>query len=927
MEARIEGEVEGHSLEYGFSGKRSVEWDLNDWKWNGDLFVATQLNHGSSNSSSTCSDEGNVEIMERRRIEMEKKKKRRAVTVVAMEEDNLKDDDAHRLTLNLGGNNIEGNGVKKTKLGGGIPSRAICCQVDNCGADLSKVKDYHRRHKVCEIHSKATTALVGGIMQRFCQQCSRFHVLEEFDEGKRSCRRRLAGHNKRRRKANPDTIGNGTSMSDDQTSNYMLITLLKILSNIHSNQSDQTGDQDLLSHLLKSLVSQAGEHIGRNLVGLLQGGGGLQASQNIGNLSALLSLEQAPREDIKHHSVSETPWQEVYANSAQERVAPDRSEKQVKVNDFDLNDIYIDSDDTTDIERSSPPPTNPATSSLDYHQDSHQSSPPQTSRRNSDSASDQSPSSSSGDAQSRTDRIVFKLFGKEPNDFPVALRGQILNWLAHTPTDMESYIRPGCIVLTIYLRQDEASWEELCCDLSFSLRRLLDLSDDPLWTDGWLYLRVQNQLAFAFNGQVVLDTSLPLRSHDYSQIITVRPLAVTKKAQFTVKGINLRRPGTRLLCTVEGTYLVQEATQGGMEERDDLKENNEIDFVNFSCEMPIASGRGFMEIEDQGGLSSSFFPFIVSEDEDICSEIRRLESTLEFTGTDSAMQAMDFIHEIGWLLHRSELKSRLAASDHNPEDLFSLIRFKFLIEFSMDREWCCVMKKLLNILFEEGTVDPSPDAALSELCLLHRAVRKNSKPMVEMLLRFSPKKKNQTLAGLFRPDAAGPGGLTPLHIAAGKDGSEDVLDALTEDPGMTGIQAWKNSRDNTGFTPEDYARLRGHFSYIHLVQRKLSRKPIAKEHVVVNIPESFNIEHKQEKRSPMDSSSLEITQINQCKLCDHKRVFVTTHHKSVAYRPAMLSMVAIAAVCVCVALLFKSCPEVLYVFQPFRWELLEYGTS
>lgn len=133
-----------------------------------------------------------------------------------------------------------------------------------------------------------------------------------------------------------------------------------------------------------------------------------------------------------------------------------------------------------------------------------------------------------------------------------------------------------------------------------------------------------------------------------------------------------------------------------------------------------------------------------------------------------------------------------------------------------------------------------------------------------------------------------------------------------------GIQAWKISRDNTGFTPEDYARLRGHFSYIHLVQRKLNRKPIAEEHVVVNIPESFNIDHKQEKM---------ITRIDQCKLCDHKRAFVTTQQRSVAYRPAMLSMVAIAAVCVCVALLFKSCPEVLYVFQPFRWELLEYGTS
>lgn len=51
-----------------------------------------------------------------------------------------------------------------------------------------------------------------------------------------------------------------------------------------------------------------------------------------------------------------------------------------------------------------------------------------------------------------------------------------------------------------------------------------------------------------FTGQVVVDSSLPLRSHDYSHIISVRPLAVaaaTGKAQFTVKGINLRRPGTR----------------------------------------------------------------------------------------------------------------------------------------------------------------------------------------------------------------------------------------------------------------------------------------------------------------------------------------------------------------------------------------------
>jgi hypothetical protein len=33
----------------------------------------------------------------------------------------------------------------------------------------------------------------------------------EFDEGKRSCRRRLAGHNRRRRKTQPDEVATSSS--------------------------------------------------------------------------------------------------------------------------------------------------------------------------------------------------------------------------------------------------------------------------------------------------------------------------------------------------------------------------------------------------------------------------------------------------------------------------------------------------------------------------------------------------------------------------------------------------------------------------------------------------------------------------------------------------------------------------------------------
>ncbi|KAG6411459.1 hypothetical protein SASPL_129541 [Salvia splendens] len=70
---------------------------------------------------------------------------------------------------------------------------APVCQVEGCRVDLTHAKPYYSRHKVCGMHSKSHTVIVASLHQRF-------HQLPEFDQGKRSCRRRLAGHNERRRK-------------------------------------------------------------------------------------------------------------------------------------------------------------------------------------------------------------------------------------------------------------------------------------------------------------------------------------------------------------------------------------------------------------------------------------------------------------------------------------------------------------------------------------------------------------------------------------------------------------------------------------------------------------------------------------------------------------------------------------------------------
>ncbi|KAI4326579.1 hypothetical protein MLD38_031879 [Melastoma candidum] len=93
--------------------------------------------------------------------------------------------------------------LRRGRAGGGVNLQNARCQVYGCNKDLGSCKDYHKRHKVCEVHTKTAKVVVDGVEKRFCQQCSRFHLLPEFDDGKRSCRKRLAGHNARRRKPRP----------------------------------------------------------------------------------------------------------------------------------------------------------------------------------------------------------------------------------------------------------------------------------------------------------------------------------------------------------------------------------------------------------------------------------------------------------------------------------------------------------------------------------------------------------------------------------------------------------------------------------------------------------------------------------------------------------------------------------------------------
>jgi len=200
----------------------------------------------------------------------------------------------------------------------------------------------------------------------------------------------------------------------------------------------------------------------------------------------------------------------------------------------------------------------------------------------------------------------------------------------------------------------------------------------------------------------------------------------------------------------------------------------------------------------ENGFKGNSFPVIIANST-ICQELRTLESEFEEeVGTRDVISEdqtqynghprsredlLHFLNELGWLFQR---KNNL-----NPCFMdFSTTRFKFLFTFSVERDWSALIRTLLDILVERS-LDSDAFAQeslemLLEIQLLSRAVKRKCRKMVDLLLSYYLTRGDIANGGskvyLFPPNSVGPGGVTPLHLAASTQDSEDMVDALTNDP-------------------------------------------------------------------------------------------------------------------------------------------------
>lgn len=1048
---------------------RNAGWNAESWEWDSVRFVAKpadEKSHGreGSNVHNVEAPARTLHLGTYDSTNMRPENNKRKYL--------SEEEDEGNLTLKLGGSSYGDDSNSKTNKrfrSGLVSSSYPLCQVDDCRKDLTNAKDYHRRHKVCESHSKASTALVGNVMQRFCQQCSRFHPLGEFDEGKRSCRRRLAGHNKRRRKTQAEEIGFKGFITGDENGavkNYDISSLISVLSQQHeaSNSVDKLIDRRSLDkeHLiqclnkLKSVPSSGdfgttqpqlvidlndsqnlqpqaqaqdakGKALQRNdrqspvlesemlkilstmterspeALSLLQRSlkaqktlnshnsndqqtinqqfpgmsSTLIASQNIDNVAVSAGHENVlnylcrghlawPVHHLPHPNLvaSKQYITEDSCNPLEERfcsrspsLSPPVVHKLFPLHSKD-KDKEIDSVSVSDEDELSPDQS-PEDDGLckrlsnsgkrnDQHNISSSPLAGSDLRINgyTSSGSDQSPTSSNSDTKERTSRIIFKLFGKNPSDFPQTLRTQILEWLSHCPSEMESYIRPGCVILTIFASMPMVAWEQLRGDLQERMKLLLFKdSCNSFWKNGRIIVQAEQQLALFKDGKIRFCRSS--RSLDAPEICSVWPIAVVagEETRLVLRGHNLTTPGTKILCAYRGKYISQNVSEDYQVGSSAFFSNATTIEHRFPGGPANVLGRFFIEVER--GFKGNNFPVIVA-DSAICRELRTLEDDFEAFCEDKVTdghskphsrddvisgiqeEVVTFLNELGWLFQRNSYSKE---GPFSPKD--SPARFKFLLTYAVERDWNSLLKKVLDILFnmygeEEGSVREAFNI-FSEINLLHRAVKRNCRQVVDMLLCYIPS-SNAYRNIAFRPDVIGPGHLTPLHVAASMQNAEDIVDALTNDPLKIGLRAWTTALDANQQTPHAYALMRNNHTYNRLVGEKLadqirtqvsitiSKEPFLNETAMQGADGTvgLNIELSQDTMQNLPSSC------SKCmRLSSNRASRLASYHGSM-YRPFVLSVVSIATVCVCVCLLFKTLPTVGSV-APFKWENIQSG--
>ncbi|KXZ54384.1 hypothetical protein GPECTOR_5g462 [Gonium pectorale] len=596
------------------------------------------------------------------------------------------------------------------------------CQVPGCGKDLSHLKEYHQRYRICDVHIKLQQVMKDGRLQRFCQQCGRFHDLTAFDGNRKSCREQLSKHNARRRRRTGVEPAKGKAAAGAPTLEAPAAVPGSV-AGVGAGPSAAGFDGDI-GKLVSSLMS------------------------NPTQLHALKLLLGVPTHPALPAMQPTAGMQLPLGGRAGSPDSPSDASASDQARTYGL--------------------------ARDILAGRNEFAPAYTSEH-------------------RTVRLSMKLFSRTPSDLPPDLRNQVTSWLASSPAAVEASIRPGCVFLTVQLLLDEAAaaQAEAPGAVASLLEHLVFRSGCPFWRSGMLALQLGREVVLMREGHVagVADDSAAPELRRLGPLAAVAGRAVVLR----LNGDRLDAPGSEVIMRW-GAKHVKLPLQP-------VSPNRALVHVPA---LPDICGPVWVEV-GRGALLSEAQQLLVVRDEALAEEINKLDARDSPLPT-GRVEAL--LRDLALVLQH--ISGEQGAALQLPHTAIAT-KARRLLAVACDMGWAAVASAVLPLACarcscaaemvaaihaaagEPATATGAEGADPRGLSLLHRAVRGGSVPLLAGMLAWGDSHGYR-----WPVDAAGPAGITPLHLCALLDDADMAL-RLLDHCGWPA--AFTELRSDDGVTP------------------------------------------------------------------------------------------------------------------------------
>ncbi|XVF66316.1 hypothetical protein PTKIN_Ptkin10aG0025600 [Pterospermum kingtungense] len=313
-----------------------------------------------------------------------------------------------------------------------------------------------------------------------------------------------------------------------------------------------------------------------------------------------------------------------------------------------------------------------------------------------------------------TGRISFKLYDWNPAEFPRRLRHQIFHWLANMPVELEGYIRPGCIILTVFISMPQNMWIKLSENPMTYIHDFVFKPGRMLYGRGFMTIYLNNMIfRTRKDGTSVVKINVEVQA---PRLHYVHPACFEagKPMEFVACGSDLLQPKFRFLVSFAGRYLPYDycvASTHVQSKEDSPSCDHQFYKIHVPQTEPDLFGPAFVEVENQSGLSN-FIPVLIG-DKEVCSEMESLQQRFDASlflegskilGTGSLLEECEvltlrqrayseLVLDIAWLLREPKLENfqEISASSQ-------IQRFNCLLSFLIQSESTVILKRVLQNL-------------------------------------------------------------------------------------------------------------------------------------------------------------------------------------------------------------------------------------